>query len=141
MTHNQKAMEGLSSGSLLGAAADYCLSAQFTVTDELGTSDELDIRHELEKNVAKRFSYENTICGHKVGVVDGGQSGAGTMEIFCYVTDLKRAVHIVREELDKLGLITSTIAYHKDANFWVRFSQEGWQTISSQEWKAWRLVK
>ena len=123
------------------ARHDYCLSAQFTVTDELGTSDELGIRHELDKRVAKRFWYEDQICGQKIGVVDGGQSGAGTMEIFCYVTDLKRAVQIVGEELEKMGLIASTIAYHKDANFWVRFSQEGWQTVSGQEWKAWRLGK
>lgn len=59
----------------------------------LGTLDELDWRHKQE------LELDNILVTENLGYCDGGQGGAGTMEIFLSVSDISRTVELVRDYL------------------------------------------
>lgn len=67
---------------------------QFRVTGlGIGTGEELDWRHELETELDDLLSEAN------LGMGDGGQGGAGTMEVFLYVDDIAATVELVKQYL------------------------------------------
>jgi len=65
----------------------------------LGTLRELDWRHTQE------LALDKLLKEHGLGECDGGQGGAGTMEIFLYVSDVEQAVKLVRQYLTDQELI------------------------------------
>lgn len=77
----------------------FTIVVQFKSTGVLGSSDELAFRHEMEDK------FKALLDEHDAGIVDGGQIGAGTMEIFLYVDDIPKVVALVKDFLTDIELI------------------------------------
>lgn len=104
---------------------------QFRTSEKqyFGTLDELHWRHEREDELDKLLRDEG------LGDCDGGQAGGGSMEIFCYVTDIQRAVELVRQYLTNHEWIQfcKIASWAEDADGWVVQYPEG-ASFSAMEW-------
>ena len=70
------------------------LIIEFSI-DGFGTEDQLEKRQALEE-------FMNELLGWTgLGYCDGGSSGAGTMEVCCFVVDYELAAGVVEEALDE----------------------------------------
>lgn len=78
----------------------------------LGSLDELDWRHEQEK------VFDWLLTTANLGYCDGGQAGAGTMEIFMFVSDIPNAVALIQNYLvDQEYIGFSKIASHLEDQY------------------------
>lgn len=108
-----------------------CIVAQFSVTGIFGSMDELTLRHSVEDKLQQRLSESN------VGVCDGGQSGCGSMEIFCYASDKSAGLRIVEDVLNEIGLELTTIASNsRFPDFSARLTDEGWETFRGKRFSV-----
>jgi hypothetical protein len=81
--------------------------------DDLGSTDELTFRHTQEEILGELLESLD------VGICDGGQIGAGTMETFFYVSDVERAITAIIDNLTDRELIQwAKVASEKD-NAWI----------------------
>ena len=90
----------------------------------LGTLDELDWRHTVEDQLGGLLEEAG------IGECDGGQSGAGTMEVFLYTSDRDRTVRLVQDDLTDRELIgfTKIVSASNDdseTDFAVHYPQGG----------------
>lgn len=75
---------------------EHTIVVQFKTSDAeyFGTADELDWRHAREADLG------DLLITQGLGMCDGGQAGAGSMEIFLFpVTDIPRAIEAIQEYL------------------------------------------
>lgn len=72
---------------------DKTLIVQFKVTGNLGTVDEFMFRMSVESGL------DVLLATRDLGECDGGQQGAGTMELFLYVDDIQAALPLVIDYL------------------------------------------
>jgi hypothetical protein len=63
------------------------------VVHEMGTSEDLAKRHELQNRLEELLSRTG------LGDCDGGSIGNGTMEVCCYVVDFVIAKKVIEEDL------------------------------------------
>lgn len=95
---------------------------QFKLSDStFGSSDELEWRHQLERN------FGGILELFKFGNCDGGQSGAGSMELFFNVNDIERSTGLLIDILTDLEWIRfCKVASLKDeATDWLVHYPEG----------------
>jgi hypothetical protein len=72
---------------------------QFKNSGGLGSLNELDWRHQMEDRL------DGLLSDADLGYCDGGQSGAGSMEVFLYVSDVMGSVELVKQYLTDEELI------------------------------------
>lgn len=77
----------------------YQVVIQFRNSGELGTANELDWRHKQEDHM------DRVLKNHRIGMCDGGQSGAGSMEIFMFTNNVAKAVEVIKRDLTTRELI------------------------------------
>lgn len=77
----------------------HAVIIQFKNSGGTGTCEEQWFRHRHE------IIFDNILKFHDLGYCEGGATGAGTMEIFFFVSDIERTVKILKQALTKLDLL------------------------------------
>lgn len=105
-----------------------CIEFKTSGTEYFATTDELVWRHKLGLELDKLLKAQG------LGEYDGGSSGGGTMEIFCYVTDIVQSVEVIKQYLtDQEWLQFCKIgSFPEDTQKWVVHYPEG-ATFSNWE--------
>lgn len=107
MSHSDKPPQA-QTGPLV-AVVSCTLVVQFVIGEGFGTAAELEKRHEIEGLLHAALKEKG------LGECDGGQQGAGSAEVFLFVSEIGRAAEVI-EEVCK-GLLPSWIvAWLDEAN-------------------------
>lgn len=104
----------------------YTIIIQFRTSDQsyFGTLDELDFRNQVETDLGAILKRAN------LGYCDGGQAGAGSMEIFLEdIPNLQPALRLVRKYLTDQEYIGFCKIVHREwrENFWTVNHPQGAQ--------------
>lgn len=83
------------------------LIVEYNVTDDFGTSEDLEKRHKLQDLLGEILGWTG------LGNCDGGSVGAGTMEVCCYVVDFDIAKKVIEEELKNTEFEDYTRIYNE----------------------------
>ena len=108
------------------------LVIQFATLEGLGTEQELNRRHSIEDMVDRALKAKG------VGVCDGGQQGAGSAEIFCFVTNRAEAIETISAVCARVLPSKIIALQNKEENRWDvldppggEFTMWGWDATGS----------
>lgn len=83
---------------------------QFKTNGEEEVHEDLDLRYKVEGLMNECLGWTGN------GYCDGGDYGSGTMNVFCHVVDLTKAVITIVDELKKNNLLNGALIGHMESD-------------------------